>query len=211
MFELNPAFPVRDPTFFFDFIDPGSYLVSVVIDEAGSAASLDWRGFEVRVPPAPLIAPGSGEWGAHQSRVSTYAEALEVPMTTPLFVPWTRKAHELVEFARVKNRYGRIRRALFRAHFVDGTDIGRIDLLVEIARQEGLDGSEAKVALDVDRYTATVLSNRAMARERNISGVPTLARGNHRLEGLRSPGEIERWIEVAEPSRRPTDSRPAEE
>ena len=176
--------------FFFDYIDPGSYLTSQVLD----GAPIVWRGFEVRVPPSPLIDPTDPDWQAYQNDVAGFARALDVEMVSPRFVPWTRKAHELGAHARERHCYPEVRRALFRAHFVEGMDIGRIDLLVQIASSAGLDPSETKAALDVDRYTEAVLSDRALGEEKGIAGVPTLVCRSKRLEGLHSPGEIQAWI-----------------
>jgi len=175
---------------FFDYVDPGSYLMSRLLDRL----EVDWRGFEVRVPPDSLIDPGAQDWQVYQNDVANLADALEVEMVAPRFIPWTRKAHELSAHARDRHCYPEVRRALFRAHFVDGLDIGRIDLLVQIATDAGLDRSETKAALDVDRYTEAVLSDRAMGEEKDVAGVPTLIRGPERLEGLHSPGQIEAWV-----------------
>ena len=192
---VTEAMPTRGPTFFFDFVDPASYLVTHMIDRAGATAAFDWRGFELRVPPAPLVDPAAGDWLAYQSRAGAYADGLALRMAVPEFVPWTRKAHELSEFARERDCDEAVRRALFQAHYVDRTDIGRIDLLVEVAHGAGLDRSEAKAVLDVDRYASVVHGNRDMARAHGIGGVPALAAGDRRLEGLRPPDEVERWIE----------------
>lgn len=187
----------RRPTLFFDFVDPGSYLASCVVDAEGLETTLDWRGFEIRPHPEPPVDAEDEAWRRHQSRLSAYAEALDVPMRVPARTPWTRKAHELAELARTKDCHAGVRRAIFRAHFVESRDIGRIDHLVEIARDEGLDATEAKAALDVDAYAYAVASARAEAGEREVAGVPALVAHDRRLEGLRSPGEIAQWIRDA--------------
>ena len=200
----------RYPTFFFDFVDPASYLVGQILDDLGVAGDLEWRGFEVRPPPAPMIDPDECEWAAYQSRIGECAEALGVPMVAPAFVPWSRKAHELVEFAREKARHDTVRRALFRAHFVDGTDIGRVDLLAEIAVEAGLDGAEARAALGVDRFSAVVLAARALAEERDVTGAPVLISDARRLEGLRSPSELSSWLDRVARSQGQIDRHPQE-
>ena len=181
-------------TLFFDYVDPASYLVASVLDQSGLADHLDWRGYEVRVPPKPMIDPDSPDWRQYQDQVSAYAEALAISMRPPTLIPWTRKAHELAAHARENDCYSAVRRALFQAHFIDGIDIGRIDFLVDIAEAQGLDRSGAKAALDVDHHTDSVLSNRALGEEVHIGGVPALVRGEARLEGLHSPEELRHWI-----------------
>jgi len=184
------------PTFFFDFVDPGSYLASCAIDDADVAAALEWRGIELRPFPGPPLDVREPAWASYQDRMSEYAEALGVAMATPAMAPWTRKAHELAEHAGRRRCRGAVRRALFRAHFVDGIDIGRVDRLVDIARREGLDATEAKAALDVDAHADAVDGNRATAEELGIREAPVLAAdGGRRLAGFQSPSEIRRWIQ----------------
>lgn len=184
------------PTFFFDFVDPGSYLASCAIDDAGAEEAVEWRGIEVRPFPGPPLDVREPAWASYQESMSEYAEALGVAMAKPAMAPWTRKAHELAEHAGRRNCYAAVRCALFRAHFVERIDIGRVDRLVEIARREGLDATEAKVALDVDAHADAVNANRATAEELGIREVPVLAAaGGPRLAGFRSPSEIRRWIE----------------
>ncbi|MGI9625812.1 MAG: DsbA family oxidoreductase [Longimicrobiales bacterium] len=193
----------QNTLFFFDYVDPGSYLASVLVDDVSpdpdGPPPLDFRGFEVRVPPAPRINPTDPDWLTYQQNVTSFAEAMDVELTPPAFVPWTRKAHELGAHAKERDCYPGVRSALFRAHFIEGLDIGRIDVLVDIAASSGLDRSETKAALDVDRYTEVVESDRAMGEERNVIGVPTFVRGVKRLEGLRSPDEIRSWMQSLHP------------
>lgn len=189
--------PTRPIAFYFDFVDPASYLAAQVVLDAGAEAAVDWRGFELRVPPQPMLNPVDPAWADRQSRALAYAEAAGVPMATPDFLPWTRKAHELAEFAGDKGHRGELVQALFRAHFVAGRDIGRIDVLAEVAAEAGLDGAEARTTLGVDRCAGAVVEARALALERGVDGVPVLAVGGRRLAGLRSPGEIRRWTEAA--------------
>lgn len=198
----------QDPIFFYDFVDPASYLVGRVLDDLGVAEDVEWRGFEVRPPPQPMIDPCEGRWAAYQARMIERAASMGVSMAAPEFVPWTRKAHELVEFAGEKGSRDVVRRALFRAHFVDRIDIGRVDLLAGVAVEAGLDGGEALAALGVDRLADAVAASRAAAEARDVARVPVLLSGACRLEGLRSSREVARWLEGVAPAREPTGPQP---
>lgn len=182
--------------FFFDFIDPVSCVVAHMIEEARAAALVEWRGFELCPPPGVLIDPRHNAWRGRHARALTLARrARTLQPSGPTFLPWTRKAHELCEFARGKDSVHPVRRALFRAHFVDHADIGRIDLLVEIAARAGLDRTEAKAVLDVDRYAGAVLANRKAARTRGIADVPALVTSGGSLVDSGALSEIMGWIE----------------
>ena len=185
----------RHITLFFDYVDPGSYVTWHVL-ERREIQAVDYRGYEVRLPSEPALSPRDPVWADYQQDAEAAAVALGIAMSTPRFIPHTRKAHELTALARENHEdcHRSVVEALFRAHFERGVDIGRIDRLVDVASAVGLDRSEVKAALDVDRLTAAVESDRAMGEERGIVGVPTLERSGERLEGLRSPGEIEAWL-----------------
>lgn len=185
--------PTPPPVFYFDFIDPASRLASHLVDEAGASDAIDWRGFELRPPPHLLIDPASARWQDYHARITDLAHDLGISMETPQLLPWTRKAHELAEFARDRDCDHTVRRALFEAHFVDRIDIGRIDLLVEIAHRAGLDRTETRAVLDVDRYTDVVLGHREALRTHDVIKLPALVAGERRLEGLATSAEIARW------------------
>jgi predicted DsbA family dithiol-disulfide isomerase len=71
-----------------------------------------------------------------------------------------------------------VRSAVFAAYFAEGRDIGRIDVLVEIAAGLGLDASETRVVLDVDTFAAAVTGDGAEARRLGIAGTPALLLGS---------------------------------
>lgn len=183
----------RPPVLYFDFTDPGSQLAAHLLDEAGVADAVQWRGLELRPPPHSLIDPTTPTWRQYHARISGLVHDYGARMETPALIPWTRKAHEMAEFARERDCDHTVRRALFEAHFVDRTDIGRIDLLVDIAHRAGLDRTETRAVLDVDRYTGVVLDNRKAARTQRITAVPSLVAGGRRLEGLAGGADLARW------------------
>lgn len=182
--------------FYFDFVDPVSCVISHMIEEAAAARLLDWRGFELRPPPGRLIDPRDDAWRARHAHALALAErAGTMQLRESTLLPWTRKAHELCEFARERDCVHHVRRNLFRAHFVDHVDIGRIDSLVAIGARAGLDRTETKAVLDVDRYTGAVLANRESAQTRGIADVPALVPPTGSLVDSGALGEITSWIE----------------
>ncbi len=184
------------PAFHFDFVDPISYVVVNMIEEAGAAALLEWRGFELRPPPGRLIDPHGDAWRTRHARALALARrAGGGQLSEPPLLPWTRKAHELCEFARERDCAHRVRLALFRAHFVDRVDIGRIDSLVDIAVEAGLDRAETRAALDVDHHIAAVLANREAARAQGIADVPALVSSHESLVDSSALREIISLIE----------------
>ncbi len=178
--------------FFYDYVDPASYLVDRILAGLGDdvETALVPRPFELRRPPGTMVDPGSEAWRSYLSQMGERAAELGIPFDPPALVPWSRKAHELALHARGRGIFPEVHDALFRAYFVEGRDVGRVDVLVELATEAGLDRTEAKAVLDVDKYLDALESERDRAERHGVRGVPTLLAGERRLEGFRAPDEI---------------------
>jgi 2-hydroxychromene-2-carboxylate isomerase len=175
--NLAPTF------FFFDYLDPLSYLVELELrtfESAGEEPVIRVP-LELRPPPLPLLDTQEEEW---RRRWEEACAAAAVRLTSPALVPWTRKAHELVLHAEAKGMKEKAHRAVFDAVFVEGLDVGRVDVLVGIAEHLGLDPTETKAVLDVDRHAAAVREARGLAATSGITVPPALAQGDRTLRGF---------------------------
>jgi predicted DsbA family dithiol-disulfide isomerase len=115
----------------------------------------------------------------------------------PSFIPWTRKAHELALHARERGRFEAIHWAIFEGYFERGGDIGRVDVLVEMAGAHGLREAEVRTVLGVDRFLPAVEEWRREAFAAGIGGVPTVDVGGRRLEGLSSVARLFSFLDDA--------------
>ena len=84
----------------------------------------------------------------------------------------TVKAHELLHFAKAQGKQLELAERLFRAYFVEGRHVGRVEDLADLAAEIGLDRAEALAALESDRYLSDVRADQATAAEYGINGVP---------------------------------------
>jgi predicted DsbA family dithiol-disulfide isomerase len=189
--------------FHFDFVDPLSWLMSRVLEDLYDAdparggaptPDIEWVGFERRPPPAPMIDRDDPETALEWSEAQTLAETYGLKLNPPWLVPWTRKAHELALHADATGEGRRVRAAVFEAYFSDGLDIGRVDVLVEIARQSGFDASEAKAVLDVDRYESGVADARQAALSHGITSIPMLEFGGASLSGFHNEAVVRTFL-----------------
>lgn len=182
---------------YFDYVDPGSLLLGRRLDRVAPDAgvAVRWVPFEVRPPPESLIDPRSTAWRRYWTAVNEEAGAEGLQLRAPSRVPWTRKAHELGLHAEEKGRFPEMREALFRAFLSEGRDLGRVDVLVELAGGCGLDPTEAKATLDVDRYAAEVVRLRSDGEARGVRGVPTLVAGDRYLDGIPSITELRAFLD----------------
>jgi predicted DsbA family dithiol-disulfide isomerase len=171
-------------TFFFDFVDPLSYLQDIEIDALGG--HVERIGFELAPPPSPLGSVRDERWAARYAA----AVAQGVTLAPPALVPWTRKAHELHVHARESGRGDEVRRAIFEAYFTKGDDIGRVDRLVALAVALGFDRTGVKAVLDVDRHEEDVSAARRAAAEAGIVDTPTLVIGARTLRGFHNRRDL---------------------
>jgi predicted DsbA family dithiol-disulfide isomerase len=187
--------------FYFDFVDPLSYLQELELKELelkdlelAETTGVERIGFELAPPPTPLTSVHEERWRRRYAEARALPAAAGVTLAPPSLVPWTRKAHELHALAREGEGASAdaMRRAIFEAYFVRGEDIGRVDRLVAIAVSLGLDRTAVKAALDVDRYQEDVVRARQEATEVGIVDTPSMAlsdgilRGFHNREALGS-------------------------
>lgn len=159
---------------FSDFTCPFCHVTEAALrrlEDEGLAAPR-YAAFELYPAPAPLPASPSPD---DVDAARPLADGL--PLGPPPFVPRTRKAHEAAKFAAGKDAERAMREALFAAYFGEGRDIGRVDVLVELAAGLGLDVTEAHVVLDVDSFADAVAADAALARRLGIAAVPALVVG----------------------------------
>lgn len=170
-------------------------LESMLVDLARTGVVVERMGLEARPAPQPLLAPSDQDMLDHwHDVVEPAAQRLGVEVSMPPIWPRTRKAHELAMFARERGRFPAVHDALYRAFFVEGRDIGRIDVLTEIAAALGLDAQAAHVALGVDRHAEDVARVAARAHEHGVDRLPTMRRGREFLEGLPSPEQLRTFV-----------------
>lgn len=84
----------------------------------------------------------------------------------------TVKAHELLHFAKAQGKQHEMAERLMSAYFTEGRHVGRVDDLVALAAEVGLDADAVREALESGRHTADVRADQAQATAYGIQGVP---------------------------------------
>lgn len=185
--------------FYFDYVDPLSYLLerelrALESEGEGRRVTIERVGLELRPPPAPPTDPGDAVWADRWHEAARHGRTLGVALPAPPLIPWSRKAHELLLHADALERADDVRRSTFAAFFESGLDIGRVDVLVGLAAERGLDATEAKAVLDVDRYAADVERTGREALDAGLRSIPTLEMDGRRLEGFHNRDEIRTFL-----------------
>jgi predicted DsbA family dithiol-disulfide isomerase len=174
---------------FSDFVCPFCYLAEQPLADAveGTDVHISWQPFELRPEPTPPLRPeGDYLQSTWQQVVYPMAERMGVPIVLPQISPqpYSRLAFEGFAYAAERDLGRRYTERVFRAFFVRQRDIGRPEVLTDVAAQLGLDPEDFRAALDSGRYGAAHQRALRRAHRLGITVVPTILFNERRLEGM---------------------------
>ena len=141
-----------------------------------------------------LFAGREADIEAMQARLVKVAAAESLPLAIRSRTYNSRFAQELGKWADSRDREEPFRRAVYRAYFVDGINIGLIDELIRIAESVDLPGDEARFVLANRSCASLVDADWQRARELRITAVPTHLFDGKRLTGFSSYDDFVRLI-----------------
>jgi predicted DsbA family dithiol-disulfide isomerase len=119
---------------------------------------------------------------------------IKLPAVSPQ--PHTHLAFEGYQYAREHRRGNEYNHRVLQAFFVEGRDIGQIDVLTKLAGEVGLDEEEFGRSLRARKYKeAHRQALRHAYQEAGVSGVPMFVIGEQVLTGLQDRETLEGVIE----------------
>jgi predicted DsbA family dithiol-disulfide isomerase len=107
-------------------------------------------------------------------------------------------AHQAALWADQHGKGEDFRRAVYRAYFVEGSNIASADVLAHIAEQLDLDAADLRQALSDERFRDEVERQFQYAREAGINAVPAYVAGRYLLVGAQPIEVYRQLIETAE-------------
>lgn len=126
--------------------------------------------------------------------------------------PNTLRSHQLLTFAATQGDQDPVVERLFNAYFLEGQDIGEIEVLVQAAAEAGLDAAAVRDYLENDRGLAEAFDEDRQAREAGIQGVPTfIVNGRYALSGAQEPEVLFQLFDLAREDTEPESAAPAAE
>ena len=157
--------------------------------------------FELRpdAPPEGLSAKAEGL--THSERVEARLRELAAEAGAPMLdidlVPNTHMAMTLGEFARDlgEETHRAVHAAIFGAYYGEGRDIGRREVLLDVATEQGLDAAEAGAALDDGRYDERLHEFVHLALHLGIDTTPSALICNELLIGSRPYGVLREAVQ----------------
>lgn len=106
----------------------------------------------------------------------------------------SRLAQELGKWADTQAGGNAIHDVLYRAYFVDNTNLSDVDALVSIAKSVGLDSALAREVLETRSFKNAVDADWQRAYEAGITGVPTFASNDLVVVGCQPYDVLERFV-----------------
>jgi predicted DsbA family dithiol-disulfide isomerase len=188
-----------------DVICPWCYIGKRRLERAlarrpGLVVTRSWRAFQLN-PDLPIDGVPHGLYLAAKFGSSLNAgracaalavvgrsEGIEFAFDRILRAPNTLRAHRLIRFAADEGAGDDIVEGLFRAYFLEGLDIGDIDILAAIAGRTGLHCALVRSYLNGEAGTQEVRAEDRRARDLGIHAVPcfVVERG-YAISGAQEP------------------------
>ena len=132
-----------------------------------------------------------------QAQMRARMEAEGLPYGNRMMTYNSRLAQELGVWADTQPGGDAIHDALFRAYFVDGVNIGDVEVLVGIAASIGLAPEAAREVMEKRTQKAAVDADWNRSHQYGITGVPTFVAGRHGLVGAQPYEALEQLVKEA--------------
>lgn len=106
----------------------------------------------------------------------------------------SRLATELGKWAETKGKGDEFHNAVFRAYYVDGVNIAKLEELVGLAKAAGLPDKEAMEILKTRAFREAVDSDWDLAGQLGISAIPTFVLDHWAVVGAQSYEVLEKFL-----------------
>ena len=107
--------------------------------------------------------------------------------------PNTVLSHLLINLSEKFNLQNEIKEKIYQSYFINGLDIGDINILIDIANQNNISENAFKDFIN-EKNIENVNSKILVAKEKDISGVPFFEIGKDFISGAQSPIQLESVI-----------------
>jgi predicted DsbA family dithiol-disulfide isomerase len=129
-----------------------------------------------------------------RERLGQVARDLALPLGERTKTYNSRLAQELAKWAESKGKGDEFHRAVFKAYFVAGKNIGKVDELVPLARSSGLSEKEARDVLTSRSFKGAVDADWSRCRALGITAVPTFVIDQEGIVGFQPYEALEQLL-----------------
>jgi predicted DsbA family dithiol-disulfide isomerase len=127
-------------------------------------------------------------------RLKKVADELGLPLGERKKTYNSRLAQELAKWTESKGKGDSFHDAVFRAYFVDGKNISKVDELAVLAKSIGLPEGEARSVLESRAFKAAVDSDWSHCGQLGITAVPTFVANGQALAGAQPYEVLEQFL-----------------
>ena len=188
---------------FSDYIWPWCYFITGSIERLQKDFEIDirWTAFPLH-PDTPeqgrtleeLFAGRNIDIDQMMDHLNQVAFKLGLPFGERKKTYNSRLAQELGKFAELKGKGDEFHNAAFRAYFVDGQNIGKTSILVQLAESIHLNGNDAQKVIQDRTYKDAVDLDWKRSYELGVTAVPTFLFNNQRLVGAQNFETLEKLL-----------------
>jgi len=114
----------------------------------------------------------------------------------------SRLAQELAKWGESKQKSDQLNLALYQAYFVDGQNIGELDVLLGVVEKVGLAAEEAREVMEERLMQTAVDDDWRYARSVGLTSVPTFAVGLKGIAGAYPYEQLARLLDHAGATKR---------
>ena len=129
-----------------------------------------------------------------QARLNQAAAEAGLPLGDRKKTFNSRLAQELGKWTETQDKGDQFHNAVFRLYFVDGKNIGRISILVDLAESMGLHGRDAEKVLETRAFKSEVDADWSRAYAMGITAVPTFVLNGRHLVGAQPYPILEQFL-----------------
>ena len=188
-------------TVYYDYICPFCYLGTKRILGLSKEFNLtiDWKGLEIH----PEFPP-QGKKRTRTLKSKSFAETIRemakednIEIKLPGYATNSRLSLEASEFAKIKGKFLEFHIGVYEAYFLEGRNIGDIEIVLEIGEKAGLHRSDLVECLNKRTMFDNIEANKKDAEDNIILGVPTFIFGNFPVHGNQSTQTMRHIIKRA--------------
>lgn len=106
----------------------------------------------------------------------------------------SRLAQEIGTWAQTQDGGSKIHDKFFEAYFVDGRNVGDIEVIIDVVKSVGLDEQKARAVIETRSFKAAVDADWDKSRTYGVTGVPTYVSNRQGLVGAQSYDALHQFM-----------------
>ena len=133
---------------------------------------------------------------------------LEINLEAITRTPNTLNAHRLIHWAGLEEKQNAMVDRLFKAYFIEGKDLGDLEVLADLAAEAGMERDVTARLLASDADRDDISARDADARAKGVNSVPTFVISNQHVVPGAQPADL--WMRVIDEILEQIDAAPGE-